>query len=195
MPAPRCRTADKRSLLKQVKLRDNFSFKVFRVLVLKAFIVDGTGRLGRIMVIIQISSGTENRMKKLLISVLALVLPVLSQAGDYSSQLVVQTGLLRESSRQVLCGRSSEGNHDGRHAQLQLEHPQGQSRVAHHPRLCGRHRRSYGHGGNPGGGCEHHQGWWWQQRWWWERPQEVTVVDYTRVPVLGRHPFLCANRD
>jgi catabolite regulation protein CreA len=36
-------------------------------------------------------------MKKLLISFLALLLPVLSQAGDYSSQLVVQTGLLRES--------------------------------------------------------------------------------------------------
>jgi hypothetical protein len=35
-------------------------------------------------------------MKKLL-SILALLLPVLSQAGDYSSQLVVQTGLLRES--------------------------------------------------------------------------------------------------
>ena len=36
-------------------------------------------------------------MNKLLISFMALVLPVLSQAGDYSSQLVVQTGLLRES--------------------------------------------------------------------------------------------------
>ena len=36
-------------------------------------------------------------MKKLLTSFLALLLPVLSQAGDYSSQLVVQTGLLRES--------------------------------------------------------------------------------------------------
>ncbi len=36
-------------------------------------------------------------MKKLLISFLSLLLPVLSQAGDYSSQLVVQTGLLRES--------------------------------------------------------------------------------------------------
>lgn len=36
-------------------------------------------------------------MKKIFISFLALLLPVLSHAGDYSSQLVVQTGLLRES--------------------------------------------------------------------------------------------------
>lgn len=36
-------------------------------------------------------------MKKLLISLLALLLPILSQAGDYTVQLVVQTGLLRES--------------------------------------------------------------------------------------------------
>ena len=36
-------------------------------------------------------------MKKLLISFLALMMPVLSHAGDYSTQLVVQTGLLRES--------------------------------------------------------------------------------------------------
>lgn len=36
-------------------------------------------------------------MKKLFIGFLALLVPTLSSAGDYSSQLVVQTGLLRES--------------------------------------------------------------------------------------------------
>ncbi len=36
-------------------------------------------------------------MKKLFIGFLALLMPVFSSAGDYSSQLVVQTGMLRES--------------------------------------------------------------------------------------------------
>jgi hypothetical protein len=36
-------------------------------------------------------------MKKLLVGFLALLTPLLSQAGEYSSQLVVQTGMLRES--------------------------------------------------------------------------------------------------
>ncbi len=36
-------------------------------------------------------------MKKLILVFLALLMPVFSSAGDYSSQLVVQTGMLRES--------------------------------------------------------------------------------------------------
>jgi hypothetical protein len=36
-------------------------------------------------------------MKKLFLGFLALLVPVISPAGDYTSQLVVQTGLLRES--------------------------------------------------------------------------------------------------
>jgi hypothetical protein len=63
----------------------------------------------------------------------------------------------------------------------------GRYRPAHHPRRGRRHRRSHGHHGNPGGGRYHHQGRW-RQRWWRQGPQEVTVVDYTRVPAFRPAP-------